>query len=500
MAPEIPLAHPGILEAALDGMSDGVAVCDPSGHFLIFNEPARRILGIGPVDTSPQEWSNEYGIFRPDGVTPFPPDELPLVRALRGESADHVELFIRNPRVPNGLPISVSARPLFRDGDRFGAVAVFRDITERRRIEEEVRVRDRALAAVDNGVVITDPGQPDNPIVYCNDAMCRMTGYAREEIVGRNCRFLQGEDRDQQAREVLRDAIAQEVPCRVLVRNYRRDGEMFWNELSLSPVRNEAGCTTHFIGIAQDATERVRLHEARAEHQHALQNLAVQIPRAEERERRRIATELHDELAQKLSLALLSTNELAQGTREDGGPALDRLETLLRESVEQVRSLIFELSPPVLYELGFSAAVEWLAERLETRHGVACRVVDAGVPPAIGEEESVMLFQAVRELLQNVAKHSGAKRAEIRLGLDENRIRVEVRDDGVGFDPERLERSFAGGTGFGLFNIRERFRNLGGSCDVLEAEESGARVVLRLPLRGSGPGRHVEHGSAAPPA
>lgn len=490
MEPDKPLAHPGILEATLDGMSDGVAVCDPAGRFLVFNEPARRILGLGPVHTSPERWSAEYGLFLPDGVTPFPPHDLPLVRALAGEAVDQVEMFVRNAQVPEGLAISVSARALTRgDGGRFGAVAVFRDITERHRIREAMRVRDRALASVDDGVVITDPSQPDNPVIYCNDAITRITGYPPGEIVGRNCRFLQGTDRDQEAREALRDAVTRQVPCRVLIRNYRRDGELFWNELSLSPVRDDSGRTTHFVGVLHDATGRIRLQEARAEYERALLNLALRIPRAEEAERRRIATELHDELAQKLAFALLTTAELDGHLDSGGRPALDRLEMLLRESVDQVRSLTFDLSPPVLYELGFGAALEWLGERTEIRHGLRCSVTSAGAVPAIDEDTSIVLFQAVRELLLNAVKHSGGKRIDVRLAADGGGgIRVEVTDDGCGFDPDRLERSLTGGgTSFGLFNIRERLRTLGGQCDFLDADSGGARVVLCAPVRREAP-------------
>jgi PAS domain S-box-containing protein len=474
--------HPGILEATLDGMSDGVAVSDLTGRFLVFNEPARRILGIGPVRSSPEAWSEDYGLFLPDGSTPFPPDDLPLVRALRGESADQVEMFVRNRHVPQGLAISVSTRPLTDDDDRpFGAVAVFRDITARRRIEDAMRVRDRALAAVDEGVLITDPSRPDNPVIHCNEAITRITGYPREEIVGRNCRFLQGTDRDQEARETLRDAVAREVPCRVLIRNYRRDGEMFWNELSLSPVRDAAGRTTHFVGVLHDATERVRLQEAREQYERALQSLAVRVVRAEEGERRRIATELHDELAQKLAFALMTMSELGGATTPEGRPALDRLETMLREAVEQVRSLIFELSPPVLYDLGFGAAIEWLAERTEARHGVRCRVVNED-GPELGEDVAILLFQAVRELLQNAVKHADADRVEVRLAPDgEDGVRVEVSDDGRGFERDRLEQALSGDSCFGLFNIRERLRDLGGSCEFPEPDGAGARIVLRSP-------------------
>ena len=119
-----------------------------------------------------------------------------------------------------------------------------------------LRVRERALAASANGVVISDAVRPDQPIVYANPAFERMTGYGLAEIMGRNCRFLQGPDRDQPAVAVLRAAIAAGGDAVVELRNYRKDGTVFWNELHLAPVRDDEGALTHFIGVQTDVTER----------------------------------------------------------------------------------------------------------------------------------------------------------------------------------------------------------------------------------------------------
>ena len=128
------------------------------------------------------------------------------------------------------------------------------------------RVLGRAVEATRNGVLITDPNRPDNPIVYANPAFERITGYATEEAIGRNCRFLQRFDRDQPELEEVRAAIREERDCRVVVRNYRKDGTLFWQELSISPVRDERGRLTHFVGVQDDVTER-KLAEARVAHQ-----------------------------------------------------------------------------------------------------------------------------------------------------------------------------------------------------------------------------------------
>jgi PAS domain S-box-containing protein len=126
-----------LTDTIFNGISDGVIAADASGAFTIFNPSAEKILGIGPIETSPDRWSDDYGFFFPDRVTPFPADELPLARAIKGESSDEVEMFVRNPEVPEGIFISVSGRPLqAEEGTENGGVVVFRDVTHRVIAEE----------------------------------------------------------------------------------------------------------------------------------------------------------------------------------------------------------------------------------------------------------------------------------------------------------------------------------------------------------------------------
>ena len=127
--------------------------------------------------------------------------------------------------------------------------------------DEMRRLLDRAVAASANGIVITDPKLPDNPIVYVNPAFERISGYGAEEVRGRNCRFLQGEERDQPALDELRTALREERESRVVLRNYRKDGEPFWNELYVSPVHDDGGRLTNFVGVQNDITERRRIEE-----------------------------------------------------------------------------------------------------------------------------------------------------------------------------------------------------------------------------------------------
>jgi PAS domain S-box-containing protein len=125
------------------------------------------------------------------------------------------------------------------------------------------RLLDRAVAASSNGIVITDPKVPDNPIVYVNPAFEEISGYAAEEVRGRNCRFLQGGYHEQPALEELREALSEERECRVVLKNVRKDGTPFWNELYVSPVHDEEGRLTNFVGVQNDITQRRRMEEER---------------------------------------------------------------------------------------------------------------------------------------------------------------------------------------------------------------------------------------------
>jgi PAS domain S-box-containing protein len=137
--------------------------------------------------------------------------------------------------------------------------------------QSSLKLFEAAVNATSNGVVITDHRQPDEPIIYCNDAFMALTGYVREDIIGHNCRFLQADDRDQEARDILREAIKNGEHCRIELRNYKKNGTLFWNELIMSPVKDEQGTITHFIGVQADITGRKEAERALKSEQEQLE-------------------------------------------------------------------------------------------------------------------------------------------------------------------------------------------------------------------------------------
>ena len=155
------------------------------------------------------------------------------------------------------FPMEVGLNP-FTIYQRKYVLALVYDMTQTIEYRNKLKVRGQALKFALNGIVITDARQKDNPIIFFNKAFQNLTGYKRDEIIGRNCRFLQGTDRNQEGINKIRKAIKEGQSCRVEVRNYKKDGTLFWNEVSINPIHDSNGELTHFVGIQNDITQRVK--------------------------------------------------------------------------------------------------------------------------------------------------------------------------------------------------------------------------------------------------
>lgn len=333
---------------------------------------------------------------------------------------------------------------------------------------DKLRLLERAVTASTNSIVIADPNQPDVPLVYVNPAFERTTGYASEEVLGRNCRFLQGKDRDQPALGELRTAVREGRHCTVVLRNYRKDGSLFWNELSIYPVRDEDGRTSSFVGVQNDITERIRTEEILSE-----------IRRAE---RRRIARDLHDVVLQDLSGALQSLR-LTHLRAKRSGTSLDLEEELgaLGRASSGLRNAIYDLRREK--ERPFLESVESLVDlSRQTMPDREIRLlVEEGFDAGLSGRESVELLRILQEALANVRRHSAARHVEVGLRTDENAILIEVSDDGRGFDPG------SAGAGVGLSAMRERAEGLGGDFEVRSRPGRGTEITVRIRPAGDTP-------------
>ncbi|MGI9286983.1 MAG: MASE1 domain-containing protein [Pseudomonadales bacterium] len=209
-----------------------------------------------------------------------------------------------------------------------------------------------------------------------------------------------------------------------------------------------------------------------------LSSMASELALAEERARRRTAVDLHDGIAQNLAVVRMKLGQLVDPNPFDQQTLIADLQHIIDDTSMATQHIIADLSPPILYELGLLSAIKWLAARFEKQETTSCTVTGAEQVAELGEEARLLLFQAVRELLINISKHAQASAVTIDLCANENEIRITVQDDGIGFNTSQLAQFDPKRGGFGLFSIKERLANLGGTFALNSSPGIGTTVRI----------------------
>lgn len=415
------------------------------------------------------------------------------------------------------------------------AVCMVRDVTENKLAAERLHLLERAIAASSNGISISDANQPDNPIVYVNPKFEAMTGYSFAEIVGRNCRFLQGNDIDQPAIAEIREALRQEKECAVILRNYRKDGTMFWNQLSISPVRDVTGRLTNYIGVQIDVSDRKLAEEALQQ----AKDKAEIANRAKSQFLANMSHELRTPLNAILGFAqIVAQDQSLHPEHQEHLGIISRSGNHLLQSINDVLEMAkVEAGKLTLNESSFDlhhlldALVEIWQFRADAK-GISLIFDRSNIPHHI-HADAGKLRQVLLNLLGNAIKFTETGKVILRISLDRHidsskqdkdetpatesnsisyltpcLLYFEIEDTGYGIAPEELEILFepfiqteAGrrsqeGTGLGLAISRNFVRLLGGEISVTSRLGKGTTFsfyVPVIPIESS-----IHHPSASP--
>ena len=379
----------------------------------------------------------------------------------------------------NAVPI------LNLENELVGFRGVDRDITDRNRAEEALKESEekfRSLAEQSpNMIFINRKGR----IIYANKKCEEVMGYKREEFYSPDFDFLSliaPESVDSIKDNFTRHLRGEEVqPYDYSLIN--KQGKRI-DAINASKLVHYEG-ETAILGIVTDITERKQAEKKLLEDREQLKSLASQLSLTEEHERREIATELHDRIGQSLVISKIKLDQLRKTTSSDElTQTLGEICDCLDQVIQDTRTLTFDLSYPILYELGFEAAVaEWLNEQIQEKYRIKTEFEDDHQPKPLDDDIRVLLFRNVRELLINVVKHSNARNVKVSVSKADNRIIVCVEDDGIGFDPSETASKAIEKATFGLFSIRERLEHLEGHLEIKSKPGSGSRITMTAPLK-----------------
>lgn len=492
-----------LLNSVLENISDGVAVANEKGEFLVFNPAAENITGRVAGNANVDEWSKRTGVFRTDGVTPVPYIEGPLAKAIRGEETNDMELLLRNPIHPEGIIVSASSRP-FKDKKGYG-VAIFRNITAQKKAEailrnSENRFRLFVENVKDYAIIFLDP---KGYVTTWNEGARRFKGYEAKEIIGKHfSQFYTEEDKaDNHPEKFLKIALdygkAEEEGWRV-----RKDGTRFFADVILTAIQDEKGVLQGFAKVTRDITERKQAEAQRdytkqleASNRYLKEFVFVASHDLQEplRKIQTYAGFLKDDFRPHL-------DDKGNGYVERIGSAANRMQTLIHDLLALAR---LSAKEDTFRLVDLSQIVREILVDLEARVEEKGGKVDLGPLPVL-EADPTQMRQLFQNLIGNALKYQKPGvtsvirvRAEMEGAASSAGIghcRITVEDNGIGFDNEYKEKIFevferinvhdqVPGTGIGLSICKRVVERHGGEISAEGNPGTGSVFTVKLPIK-----------------
>lgn len=396
-------------------------------------------------------------------------------------------------RDQNVIDVRINSSALTDESGHYDrTISVISDITYFKQAQEQLRrEKDKARQYLDVAGTIFLVIDADQKVSLINKKGCQVLGCKEKDVIRKNWfdNFIPENIRPK-TKDVFYRLMAGEIR---LVEYYEnvvmtRTGEeriIAWHNTLL---RNEEGEPAGTLSSGQDITERIKTQEKLFDYQKQLQSLTSELSLAEERQRQRIANQLHDRIGQSLVLSKMNLDALRAAQQDKSkAEALKDISEMIGNSIADIRSLTFDLGSPILHELGLEPALaELLDELFHDKNKISTKFEDDGKPKPLSEDVRILLFQVVKELLVNVIKHAQATKVMLSIRAEKDKVCIVATDNGIGFDPAQTSLYLSRSGGFGLFSIRERLSHLGGTFDIDSQQRQGTKIIISAPLNARG--------------
>jgi PAS domain S-box-containing protein len=379
--------------------------------------------------------------------------------------------------------IKVSRKEVLWNGKNHFQV-INQDITKQRYGEEQLRKLSIAVEQSPDAICITDP---EGIIEYVNPRTIGLTGYAIDELVGSKTNIFSSGEKTKKEYAKLWRTIKLGKVWNGELHNKKKNGELYWESTTISPIFNKDGQITHFLSIKEDITERKRAEIALSESEEQLRKFATHLQNVREEEKIALAREIHDDMGQilialKIDMGLLKQNVIKINTTADSVeilPEFDNVIDLVDKTIKTARRIMNGLRPELLELYGFEGATKEYLREFEERHLIRCEYTSYIPNLELSQQQSLAIFRILQESLSNIAKHAKASFANIQLSHEADLLTMEIVDNGIGFDKHYSHRQDS----YGIIGMKERAVLLQGELDITSEVGKGTRVRVDMPYR-----------------
>lgn len=473
-------------------MTQGVIYEETGKGILSANPAAQKILGLTLEQMQGKSsLSSGYKSILEDG-TEVIDDAHPAMEALNmGKEVQNFVMGILNPNDEVYKWINVNAVPLFKNGgDKpYQVYTTFDDITERKHADEAIKeseARYRQLVELSpNTVGILK----DDEIIFINAAGAKLFGAEiPEQLINKSINdFIQYENYKIISDELMKLELNEKTPLIELKAN-KLDGTLIYLEATAMPFFYKGENAVQFI--CSDITERKKVEEERERlfnkiqiAQDRLKILSRRLIEAQESERRVIARELHDEIGQTLTaikINLQAVNKITKSSKLKSH-LIDSVE-LVEHSLQQVRNLSLDLRPSMLDDLGLMPTLGWYVNKQAQRSGIDIKMNSIELNKKLSPEVEVTCYRVIQEAINNVIRHSEAKNVKIEIKIIDNQLKLEIHDDGKGFNVIEVRKRALKGSSIGVLGMQERVELVGGELSIYSSSDNGTKVIACFPL------------------